>query len=142
MLVPKSEFDHHVVVLVRLLCSHLGIADITSAKPEAALNATDANATLYKRSYRKLRRRIMKLANAEALLQAPARVIPPLRKITSISSLHVQYYLIDVVCVLLNAQLDSSTMCPLFARVYSENTLRAHVNKTFKSKSSRFKLKM
>lgn len=150
MLHPRSDFDHSIILLVKLLCANLGISDVTSPKGRQVLDELGENRTRYTRAFRKVRRRIAKLANAkskqvldtspwlsEADRQAKTR---QLRPASSIIPMHVECYLVDVACMLVDGNLKRATMVRNWARLYDESVLRKHVKRTYMNENSKFQL--
>lgn len=150
---PTTDFDHAILVYVKLLCNSLGILDVTSPTRARAIlddksEENKANRRSYTRSHRKVRRRITKLVNAECQraiatsdVVQQKHLIKQLVTSNKIAAAHVDCYLVDVTCMLVDGNLKRATnLAPNYVRRWKEADLRRHVNKTYKLETSKFQL--
>jgi len=144
MLTPKSDFDHGLILIIRLLCGQLKIVDVTNIKALTALRAGGAEKhTGFKRSFRKVRRRIAAMVKKEKL-----KKLARYKKGTSeygrlqrdvdhtcaksMNDYIVMRYLVDVACILVDGNLKRADgMISRYARQWSEATIIEHVKKTY-----------
>lgn len=150
MLTARNDFDNAILVYVRMLCGGLGILNVLKPnKKRDVLDVDGDNRTAYVRSYRKVRRRIANLANAEkrrAMKRAQTereRERLGRNMITSaqIADYHVEAYLNDVACMLVDGDLKrASSMVSSWHRLWKEKELRKHVNRTYRYETSKFRI--
>lgn len=129
MLNPQTDFEHSIVLLVKLLCAKLGIVDVSAphAMNHKVFATIDENRTQFVRHFRKVKRRVLKLANASA------PTLASMRRTRDIYAQNVVCYLVDVACMLVDGDLKRNTMNLPNARLYSVSVLRQHVNRTYKA---------
>jgi len=149
MLRPQTDFEYSIVLLVKLLCADLGIMDITTPTTHKVFKTFDDNRERYVRSYRKVRRRIARLANVNVLKEFnkhPRGSMDRLRlersmyKASRITPAYVECYLVDVVCMLIDGDIKRNTLTSDLVRLYDEKSLYRHVRRMFRSKISVFSI--
>ena len=150
---PRTDFDHSVLVYIKLFCSSLGILDVTTPKIAHAIlddkeESNQANRRSYTRCHRKLRRRIMRLINVEhervvSKMPEKQQASASSRFITcrQVTPAQINCYLVDVTCMLVDGNLKrADNLASKWARSWKEVDLRKHVNKTYRFNTSKFQL--
>jgi len=149
---PKNDFDHTVMVYIKLLAGSLSILDPTEPQGRHRevldQDQTNDNRRQYVRSYRKVRRRVAALMNKEAKRRiaklpqsqrerATQRLVAP----NSVTTGHVNRYLADVVCMLVDGNLKrANSVLPSWNRKWEVVDMRKHVNRTYAFDTSAFYL--